>query len=212
MTKLSLACQSWDKPHWDEPRPLCCLVHSPIILDALPLSLNPSLPPLLPLCPSFPHVDPGTVKCCYSIIPDRPFSLFSPFHPSLPPAFLSRSSSVSVLRPALITHNPPHPLHPPDDVWAAFSAQRNLKFMLMNGDLTSHQDKQVKDAKGGVECLTQTCLRVMDRSWTTVQAWMFCACVCRFMRFTSFISSVIPLIPQLLSIFPDIFLCIWLNN
>lgn len=35
----------WEKPHWSEPWPQCCLVHSAIILAALPpsLSLNPSL-------------------------------------------------------------------------------------------------------------------------------------------------------------------------
>lgn len=102
----------------------CSLTRHTGCPPSLPKSISPSVLSCLPLCPCFPHVDPETDKCCYSIIPDSPFSLFfSPFiPPSLPPpAFLSRSSSVSVLRPALITHNPPHPLRPLDDVWAAFS-------------------------------------------------------------------------------------------
>lgn len=74
-------------------------------------SISRASPPL-PRRSVFPHVDPETDKCRYSIIPRQPLS------PSLSHSF-PRSSSVTVLRPALITHDPPCPPPPPDDVWAA---------------------------------------------------------------------------------------------
>lgn len=100
----------------------CSLTHHMRCPPSLPKSISPSFPPSRTVSPSHMEIqrliNAATPLSLTALSP----SFFPPFiPPSLPPAFLSRSSSVSVLRPALITHNPSHPLHPPDDMWAAFS-------------------------------------------------------------------------------------------
>lgn len=143
-----------------------------------------------------------------------PWQSFLPlFFPFIPPS----------LSPSLLLHS--FPAHPQSLSWGPLwlliihpirsalqmmcglrSAQRCLKFMLMNGDLTSHQDKQVK------RCQRRCRVPVMDSSWMTVKAWMYYNVHVDLVCFTSFISPMILFILQLLSMSPDIFLWIRLNN